>query len=132
MGGFCRENGFCAAGLSCRSEACGEKPKEGEACSRIDDCADGLACDGKCRTYAYVGTDRECDATRRCERGLCVQPVTQGANGQQAAAGPATCLAPLEDGETCGATQQQQGRVCDHFARCVGDKGMLADPARCQ
>jgi hypothetical protein len=131
VGGACKANGYCRQGLVCSSERCGEKPKAGEACRQLDDCVDGLACDGTCQQFSYVDAESECDTTHRCARGRCVQPVTQGQNGQNVANGPATCFAPIEDGETCGPEQDAQGRACDFFARCVGGQCRLADPTKC-
>ncbi|HVJ93878.1 MAG TPA: hypothetical protein VM580_29010 [Labilithrix sp.] len=129
-GSPCSTSASCRAGFVCIDEKCSARPEEGETCSAINECANGLACDKTCKKFTYVGTGQECDATRQCDRGRCVQAVTGGANGQPTPAGVATCIAPLEDGQSCG--PNNQGFACDHFARCIGGVCVLADPARCQ
>ena len=131
-GDACSSSFMCKGELVCAGGACGPRPDKGGACEGVTDCAGGLACgsDGTCQEIVYVTTGQECDAVRRCERGRCVQQVMQGEDGQPTATGPATCVAPLADGDACG--PNDQGLACDHFARCVGGRCVLSDPAACQ
>ncbi|MBX3198221.1 MAG: hypothetical protein KF894_08760 [Labilithrix sp.] len=132
VGAICDVTRDCKAGLACVAGKCAPRPKAGEACGQVDDCAGGLVCDGTCKGVSYVGAGEQCDAARRCERGRCVQKVTQGADGQLAAAGPPTCVEPLADGAPCGQEQSTNGFLCDEFARCLGGRCILADPAQCR
>jgi hypothetical protein len=131
-GESCDNSRACRPGFVCRDQKCSDKPKKGAACDAVDDCADGLACDKTCKPVVYVGGGEQCDLVRRCARGRCVQPVTQSENGQTTAAGDASCVDPLEDGEACGDEEAKKGQACDHFARCIGGKCVLANPGQCQ
>ncbi len=132
LGKTCDDSRACRPGLVCLAERCSEKPKEGEKCNGLDDCADGLACDGTCKPVVHVGVRETCDTVRRCARGRCVQNVTTGPNGEATPSGDATCVAPLPDGSTCGQELARQGQVCDIFAQCVGGKCRMEDPNACK
>lgn len=130
-GGACDDTRACKLGLVCRSGKCSQKPKEGQPCSAPDECADGLGCDQTCKKITYVGSGQECGATRRCERGLCVQRVEKGPDGKNKPAGPATCVDPIADGNACGVEQAQSGLVCDHFSRCIEGHCLFVDASAC-
>ncbi len=130
-GAACENSGTCKIGLVCRSGKCSTRPKEGEACTVFDECADGLGCDGTCKKVVYVASGQECDAIRRCERGRCVQRVEEGKDGKAVPAGPATCIDPIADGNACGSEQAQSGLICDHFARCLGGHCVYPDASAC-
>ncbi|HVH44310.1 MAG TPA: hypothetical protein VM925_18285 [Labilithrix sp.] len=131
VGGPCVDGTSCVPGLVCLSQKCAARPKEGEACSAIDDCAEGLACNKTCQKIVYVNSGQECDLVRRCERGRCALKVSAtDENGKPVATEPPTCVSPIADGEPCG--PNDQGLACDYFARCVGGKCVFADPAQCK
>ncbi|MBN9164937.1 MAG: hypothetical protein J0I07_28500 [Myxococcales bacterium] len=132
VGGKCDNKFSCKLGLACISGKCAARPKEGQACKEVDDCADGLACDKTCQRVVYVGVDEECGLVRRCARGRCIQKVQPGPNGEASAAGPATCVDPIADGGACGQEQANTGKYCDDFARCVGGRCTFVDPAQCK
>lgn len=130
-GSDCRSRSECASDLRCVKDKCAAGLPEGADCE-LNECAKGLACsrEKKCAPVVLVKVGDECDATRRCDRGSCKgQSFTTGPDGTTIT--PGKCVDPLRDGAAC-TEDSREAPDCDTFAKCVGGKCTLPDPAQCK